>query len=129
MQICFNFYVLKPGIRCDQTRNYDVNKHMRGLCQLAIRQIEGFRPKTAEVLEETEAEALAYLDFPYEHHVGLRTDNVQERTDRELKRRSRVVQNASPPFLRLGKCRPRGPGGHRGVRLTAGTAYPLNTFG
>ena len=62
---------------------------MRGLCQLAIRRIEGFRPKAAEVLEGTEAEvlegteaeALAYSDFPYEHHVGLRTDNVQERTD------------------------------------------------
>lgn len=38
-------------------------------------------PKAAEVLEGTEAEALAYSDFPYEHHVGLRTDNVQERTD------------------------------------------------
>lgn len=50
---------------------------MRGLCQLAIRQIEGFRPKAAEVLEETKAEALVYLDFPHEHHVGLRTDNVQ----------------------------------------------------
>lgn len=86
---------------------------MRGLCQLAIRQIEGFRPKAAEVLEETKAEALVYLDFPHEHHVGLRTDNVQKRTDRELKRRSRVAQNTSPPFLRLGKCRPRGPGGHR----------------
>ena len=33
---------------------------MRGLCQLAIRRIEGFRPKAAEVLEGTEAEALAY---------------------------------------------------------------------
>lgn len=54
---------------------------MRGLCQLAIRRIEGFRPKAAEVLEGTETEALAYSDFPYEHHVGLRTDNVQERTD------------------------------------------------
>lgn len=32
---------------------------MRGLCQLAIRRIEGFRPKAAEVLEGTEAEALA----------------------------------------------------------------------
>lgn len=88
---------------------------MRGLCQLAIRQIEGFRPKATEVLEETEAEALAYLDFPYEHHVGLRTDNVQERTDRELKRRSRVVQNASPPFLQLGKCRLRSLRGASGA--------------
>ena len=61
-------------------------------CQLATAQIEGFCPKAAEVLEGAEADAPAYLDFPYEHHVGLRTNNVQERANRELKRRSRVVQ-------------------------------------
>lgn len=44
------------------------------------------------MLEEPEADALAYMDFPYEHHVRLRTNNVQERASRELKRRSRVVQ-------------------------------------
>ncbi len=49
-------------------------------------------PKAAELLEEAEADALAYLDFPYAHHRRLRTNNVQERASRELKRRSRVVQ-------------------------------------
>lgn len=61
-------------------------------CQLATARIERFCPKAAEVLEGAEADAPAYLDLPYEHHVGLRTDNVQERANRELKRRSRVVQ-------------------------------------
>lgn len=66
---------------------------VRELYQLATEQIENFCPKAAdEVLEEAEADALAYLDFPYEHHVRLRTNNVQERANRELKRRSRVVQ-------------------------------------
>ena len=65
---------------------------VREPCQLATAQIEGFCPKAAEVLEEAEADALAYLDFPYEHHIRLRTNNVQERANRELKRRSRVVQ-------------------------------------
>ena len=60
--------------------------------QLATEQIERFCPKAAELLEEAEADALAYLDFPYEHHVRLRTNNVQARANRELKRRSRVVQ-------------------------------------
>lgn len=60
--------------------------------QLAAERIEGFCPKAAEVLEEAEADALVYLDFPYGHHVRLRTNNVQERANRELKRRSRVVQ-------------------------------------
>lgn len=65
---------------------------VREPCQLATAQIERFCPKAAEVLEEAEADALSYPDFPYEHHVRLRTNNVQERADRELKRRSRVVQ-------------------------------------
>lgn len=43
------------------------------------------------MLKEAEADALAYLDFPYGHHVRLRTDNVQERAGRELKRRSCAV--------------------------------------
>ena len=61
-------------------------------CRLATARIERFCPKAAEVLEEAEADAPAYLDFPYEHHVGLRANNVQECANRELKRRSRVVQ-------------------------------------
>lgn len=60
--------------------------------QLATGRIEGFCPKAAEVLEEAEAGAPAYLDFPYGHRVRLRADNVQGRTDRELRRRGRVVQ-------------------------------------
>lgn len=58
--------------------------------QLTTEQIEGFCPKASEALEEAEADALAYLDFPYEHHVRLRTNNVH--ANREIKRRSRVVQ-------------------------------------
>ena len=65
---------------------------VRKLHRLATARIEGFCPKATEVLEEAEADAPAHLDFPHEHHVRLRTDDVQERANRELKRRSRVVQ-------------------------------------
>lgn len=44
------------------------------------------------MLEEVEPDALAYLGFPPTHWKRLRTNNVQERTNREIKRRSRVVQ-------------------------------------
>lgn len=44
------------------------------------------------MLEEAEPDALAYLDFPTSHWKRLRTNNVQERANREIKRRSRVVQ-------------------------------------
>ena len=46
----------------------------------------------ARALEEAEPDALAHLDFPPSHWKRLRTNNVQERTNREIKRRSRVVQ-------------------------------------
>ena len=65
---------------------------VREPCHMAIDSIAGFCPDAAALLEDAEPDALAYLDFPYEHHVRLRTNNVQERANRELKRRSRVVQ-------------------------------------
>lgn len=42
--------------------------------------------------EGAEPDALAYLDLPQSHWKRLRTDNVQERANREIKLRSRVVQ-------------------------------------
>lgn len=65
---------------------------VRELYHLACERIASFCPKAAELLEDAESDALAYLDFPYEHHRRIRTNNVQERANRELKRRSRVVQ-------------------------------------
>ena len=45
------------------------------------------------IMEEAEADALAYLDFPEAHRRRIRTNNVQERCNREIKRRTRVVQS------------------------------------
>ena len=64
---------------------------VRELYHLACREICSFCPKAAELLEEAEADALAYLDFPYARHRRLRTNDVQERANRELERRSRIV--------------------------------------
>ena len=49
-------------------------------------------PKAAAILEKVEPDALAYLDFPSSYWKRLRTNNVQECTNREIKRRSQVVQ-------------------------------------
>lgn len=65
---------------------------VREPCQLATAQIEGLCPKAAEVPEEAEADALAHLDFPCEHHVRPHANNARERADRELRRRGRVVR-------------------------------------
>lgn len=59
---------------------------------VACDMLEGCCPRAATILEEAEPDALAYLDFPPTHWKRLRTNNVQERTNREIKRRSRVVQ-------------------------------------
>lgn len=53
--------------------------------------LEGRCPRAA-VLEEAEPDALAYLGFPPTQWKCLRTKNVQEGTNREIKSRSRVVQ-------------------------------------
>ena len=59
---------------------------------VACDMLRGFCPKAADILEEAEPDAPAYLDLPASHWKRLRTNNVQERANREIKRRSRVVQ-------------------------------------
>ncbi len=53
---------------------------------------EGCCPRAAAILEEAEPDVPAYLEFPPSHWKRLRTNNVQEPTNREIKRRSSVVQ-------------------------------------
>ena len=65
---------------------------VRAMYHLATEMLEDCCPRAARILEDAEPDALAYLDFPASHWKRLRTNNVQERTNREVKRRSRVVQ-------------------------------------
>ena len=65
---------------------------VRAAYHIAIDMLEGCCPEAARILEEAEPDALAYLDFPPSHWKRLRTNNLQERTNREIKRRSRSVQ-------------------------------------
>lgn len=65
---------------------------VRAAYHQAIEMLEVCCPEAARILEEAEPDALAYLDFPPTHWKRLRTNNLQERTNREIKRRSRVVQ-------------------------------------
>ena len=47
--------------------------------------------KAAEKLENGLEETLTYMDFPSEHWLRIRTNNVIERVNREIKRRTRVI--------------------------------------
>lgn len=48
-------------------------------------------PKLSSWLEENIAEGLTVFSFPAQHRVKIRTTNVIERLNREIKRRTRVV--------------------------------------
>jgi transposase-like protein len=50
-------------------------------------------PKAAALVRASADETLAYMSFPREHWVRLRTNNPLERIMREIRRRTRVVGN------------------------------------
>ena len=47
--------------------------------------------EAAKKVEDSVEETLTYCDFPYEHWIRIRTNNVIERLNREIRRRTRVV--------------------------------------
>lgn len=78
--------IMKPVFRAKDAGQ------VRVLCHLAAEMLEERCPKAAGIWEDAEPDALACLDFPASHWKRLRTDNVQERTSREIRRRTKVVQ-------------------------------------
>lgn len=57
-----------------------------------VAKLEGMRlGKAAELVRASVVETLAYMAFPREHWVRIRTNNPLERLNREIKRRTRVV--------------------------------------
>lgn len=64
----------------------------RACYQEAAEEVMRLSSSAGKVLLEAEEEALAYLAFPRSHWTKIRTNNVQERANREIKRRTRVVQ-------------------------------------
>ena len=65
---------------------------VRALYHEAVDELASFAPDASRVLEDAEVDALAYLSFPREHRIKIRTNNVQERTSCEPRRRAKVVQ-------------------------------------
>lgn len=95
--------------------------------------------RAGEVFEQAEDSALAFTAFPRAHWAKLRTNNVQERANREIKRRYRVVQSfpSRESMLRLTLREPHGDRGavvpaarvlrglgRRGLRRDRGQAGP-----
>jgi putative transposase len=61
------------------------------LLELAIRKYEKSAPKLAEWLSANVPDGLTVFAFPAEHRRRLRTSNVLERLNKEIKRRTRVA--------------------------------------
>lgn len=55
--------------------------------------VSSLSPDAGRIMEGAEEDALACLDFPEAHRRRIRTNNVQERCSREIKRRTRAVQS------------------------------------
>ncbi|XYX40692.1 IS256 family transposase [Candidatus Erwinia dacicola] len=54
-------------------------------------QLEKNFPAVTEMMDEAEAEGLAYFGFPRAHRVKIHSSNTLERLNKEVKRRSHVV--------------------------------------
>ena len=65
---------------------------VRAPCHEAAGELASLAPDASRVPGDAEVDALAYLSFPREHRIKIRTNNVQERMNCELKRRAKVVQ-------------------------------------
>ena len=52
---------------------------------------EVIKGQLQELVRGSVEETLTYCDFPYEHWTRIRTNNVIERLNREIRRRTRVV--------------------------------------
>jgi putative transposase len=61
------------------------------LLDLMVRKYEKSAPQLAGWLEDNVPAGLTVFDFPVEHRRRLRTNNLLERLNRELKRRTRVA--------------------------------------
>ena len=65
----------------------------RAAWDLAAPRVRALSRSAGDVFEGAREDALAFMSFPREHWQKIRTNNVQERANREIKRRYRSVQS------------------------------------
>lgn len=67
-------------------------KAAREKAKAVVEELKAMKLKeAAKKIEDSVEETLTYCDFPFEHWTRIRTNNVIERLNREIRRRTRVV--------------------------------------
>ena len=67
------------------------NEEALRLLSIAVKKYESSAPDLARWMEENVPESLTVMHFPSAHRKKIRTSNMAERCNRELKRRTRLV--------------------------------------
>ena len=75
------------AIHAQESKNASREKAQAVIAELKSMKLPEAAKKVKAGIEET----LTYCDFPSEHWIKLRTNNVIERLNREIRRRTRVV--------------------------------------
>ena len=75
------------AIHAEESKKASREKAATVVAELKAMKLPEAAKKVADGIEET----LTYCDFPSEHWVKIRTNNVIERMNREIRRRTRVV--------------------------------------
>ena len=75
------------AIHAQESRKASREKARAVIAELREMKLKEAAKKVEDGIEET----LAYCDFPPEHWTRIRTNNVMERLNREIRRRTKVV--------------------------------------
>ena len=67
-------------------------EHAKSRLAEVVTEWRGRYPQVADKLEEETEDTLAFFHFPSDHRVRIRTTNMLERYNEELKRRTRVIR-------------------------------------
>ncbi len=82
-----NVAKMLKAIHAQESKKASCEKAAAVIAELKSMKLPEAAKKVADGIEQT----LTYCDFPSEHWTKIRTNNVIERMNREIRRRTRVV--------------------------------------